>query len=135
MIGIDTNILERYITQDGKETPAATELLEKKCTDETQGFICIVVLCELVWVLSRAYKYDKSSIARILNKLLTTIEFKIENALVAWRALQAYEKGNADYSDYLIGYICTENKTETVYTLDKKASTSPNFTLLEKNNK
>jgi predicted nucleic-acid-binding protein len=131
MIGIDTNILVRYITQDGKETLTATELLEKKCTKETPGFVCIIVLCELVWVLNRAYKYDKVSIVKIINKLLSTVEFKIENALVAWRALQSYTKGSADYSDYLIGHICNEHNTDTTYTLDKKASKSPNFTLLE----
>lgn len=130
MLGIDTNILVRYITQDGDEASLATDFLETRCLDSTPGFICHIVICELVWVLKGAYKYDKNSIVSILNKLLTTVEFEIEDSLSVWQALQAYKKGNADFSDYLIGYVCFNHDTDSVYTFDKKAAKIPFFELL-----
>ena len=131
MLGIDTNILVRYITQDGREASAATKFLEKQCSSEKPGFICHIVLCELVWVLKGAYKYDKEAVIAILNQLLATSELELEDSLSVWRALQTYSTGNADFSDYLIGYVCDENEVDSVYTLDKKAAKSELFTLLK----
>jgi predicted nucleic-acid-binding protein len=54
VIGLDTNILVRYIVRDDEaQTELATHLIETKCTREQPGFIALLVLIELVWVLSR----------------------------------------------------------------------------------
>lgn len=130
MIGIDTNLLVRYITQDGEEAPAATRHLEAECTAERPGFVCLVVLCELVWVLRHAYKYDRPAIAAILERLLATAEFEIQHATFVWRALGDYRAGPADFSDYLIGQIAGENQAIPVHTLDRKAARHPHFLLV-----
>jgi predicted nucleic-acid-binding protein len=130
VIGIDTNILVRYIVQDSDESELATVFLEKNCSNDTPGFLCLVVLCELVWVLRKAYRYDKSVVTKILYKLLTTAEIEIENTLVAWRAYQDYQDGHADFSDYLIAHICHQRDTDSVITFDKKAARHSLFTLL-----
>ncbi len=130
MIGIDTNILIRYITQDGDEAPQATRFLETTLTRDYPGFISLIVVCELVWVLRRAYKYDRDAVSRILETLLSTAEFEIENSLLAWRALQSYRTANADFSDYLIGEIARSQEALPVYTLDRKAGNGENFMLL-----
>ncbi len=49
MIGIDTNVLVRYIAQDhATQSARATRLLEQECSPATPGFIGLVVLLELV---------------------------------------------------------------------------------------
>ncbi len=131
MVGLDTNLLVRYITQDGDEAPAVTQHLERECTADRPGFICLVVLCELVWVLRRAYKYDRESIAAIMERVLVTAEFEVERSALAWRALRAYRGGKADFSDYLIGSIAWEHEAAPVHTLDRKAAGSPDFQLVE----
>ena len=131
MIGIDTNLLVRYITQDGDEAPAVTRYLETRCTFEHPGFVCLIVLCELVCVLARAYRYDRTAIAAILTKLLATAEFEVERSMLAWRALQEYGEGTAGFSDYLIGEVVRECDASPVHTLDRKAGKSPNFVLVE----
>lgn len=131
MFGIDTNILVRYITQDGEEAPAVTQWLEQRCEKSETGYICSIVLCELVWVLRRAYKYDKRSIILILEKLFTTAEFQLEDATVALNALKDYRNGQADFPDYLIGQSAIAKDAYPIYTLDKKAARNPAFALVQ----
>jgi predicted nucleic-acid-binding protein len=130
MIGIDTSLLVRYITQDGEEAPAVTRHLETECTAEQPGFLCMVVLCELVWVLRHAYKYDRSAIAMILERLLATAEFEIQEATLVWRALGEYRAGPADFSDYLIGQIASEHEAIPVHTFDRKTARHSRFLLV-----
>ena len=103
MIGVDTNILVRYITQDGVETAVANDFLENECSESNPGFLSLVVLCELVWVLRRAYRYEKRDICMILEKIFTTREFSIEHSMIAWRALRLFNHSNANFSDHVIG--------------------------------
>ena len=131
MTGIDTNVIVRYITQDGNEVPAATAFIESKISEESPGYICLVVLCELIWVLRRAYRYDRTSVCRIIEKLLSVRELVIEREEAAWEALQQYSEGSADFSDYLIVHIHAANGADTTVTFDRKASEAPQFTLLE----
>ncbi len=60
MTGIDTNVLVRYIVQDDPAQSAlATTFIEKNCTAKKPGFINLIVLCELTWVLKRAYRAER----------------------------------------------------------------------------
>ena len=75
MIGLDTNILIRYIVQDdAAQASAATRLIENRCTQQTTGFVSIVVLVQLVWVLAAAYEYEKSVIASVIGQILRTTD-------------------------------------------------------------
>jgi predicted nucleic-acid-binding protein len=130
MVGIDTNLLARYITQDGEEARAATDYLERNCSAEQPGFICLIVLCELVWVLRRAYNYDRESTAVIVERLLAAEEFEVQDSAQAWRALSEYRAGPADFSDYLIGQVCRGAGAVPVATLDRKAAKGQNFELV-----
>ena len=53
MIGLDTNVLVRYIVQDDPDQSAAAErLIEGRCTAQAPGYVSVsvLVLAELVWV-------------------------------------------------------------------------------------
>lgn len=70
MIGLDTNVLVRYIVRDDqRQTEAATRLLESKCTPEDPGLINLIVLCELVCVLAWGYEYDRRMVASVMSTL------------------------------------------------------------------
>ena len=63
MIGVDTNVLVRYIVQDDVEqSKIASRFIEGLISSSKPGFVNQIVLCELVWVLKRAYHYDKTII-------------------------------------------------------------------------
>jgi predicted nucleic-acid-binding protein len=71
MIGLDTNILVRYLTQDDPvQSPMATDIIEFRLTEENPGFISIVALVETVWVLDRAYGLADDEIAAALERML-----------------------------------------------------------------
>jgi predicted nucleic acid-binding protein len=80
MIGLDTNVLVRYLVQDDPgQSRKATQVIAKQCTRDDPGFINRIVLCELVWVLESAYGYSKDTIVAVLEKLLRTSQLKIED--------------------------------------------------------
>ncbi|MES9856070.1 MAG: type II toxin-antitoxin system VapC family toxin [Sedimenticola sp.] len=132
MIGLDTNILVRYIVQDDPEQAAqATVLIEEYCSAETPGYISSIVLCELLWVLSRGYQYEKPVTIQVLQQLLTSSELSVAQREKSLAALREYQAGTADFSDYLIGQLNSTHSCRTTYTFDKKAAKNRHFTLLE----
>jgi predicted nucleic-acid-binding protein len=127
MYAIDTNVLIRYIVEDHPEqTREATEAIEQ-LTPEKQGFISCIVLCELNWVLKTAYKISKSERVATLQKILSIPVFEIEQLDCCLKALRSYEKGPADFSDYLIQQIGERHGYRILLTFDQKASRETGF--------
>ncbi len=123
MIGLDTNVLVRYLTQDHPEQSArANRLIESRCTRQDPGQIALIVLCELVWVLRGAYGYRKALVIETLDRILASRELEIENAHIAAAALSSYRKGPADFADYVIVSSNRESQCEATYSFDRKLS-------------
>ena len=79
-IGIDTNILARYMVNDIPEQyKIAESLLEKYCTQENPGFISLIVCCELDWVLRKSYKYSREQVHGMFVTLLSANDLEVEN--------------------------------------------------------
>jgi len=94
MIGLDTNILVRYLTQDDPiQSPKATEIIERRLTDENPGFVSIVVMVETVWVLERAYRLAASEIAAAVERMLQIDVFVVENEQEVFSAMIALKDG------------------------------------------
>lgn len=80
MIGLDTNVLVRYIMQDDpKQSPKATRLVES-LTSEQPGFMPLVAIVELVWVLSSSYRLDREQLVEALDLLLRSKEIVVDRA-------------------------------------------------------
>lgn len=121
MIGLDTNVLVRYLTQDDPDQAArANRLIEGHCTRQTPGRVALVVLCELVWVLRGAYRYEKGVVVDLLAQILATAELEVEDEAVASRALAAYRAGSADFADYVIVHANRAAGCEATYSFDRK---------------
>ena len=128
MIGLDTNVLVRYIVQDDAEQAhAATRLIEGRCTERSPGYVNVLVLAELVWVLTRAYGYADSDASRVILQLLRTTEFSIEDSDAVWAALRAFEAGTADFADYLIAQRNRAAGCASTYTFDRRAARGRHF--------
>ena len=122
MIGVDTNVLVRYITQDDDEQAAIATRWMESCNVETPGWISAIVLCEIVWVLSRAYHYDKATVQSVLQRIFLACELAVEQQEQAWSALRDYAEGNADFSDYLIAHLNRSAGCEYTVSFDKRIS-------------
>ncbi len=128
MIAVDTNILVRYITNDDEDQAIlAAKLLDKYKGQEQSIFINNIVLCELIWVLLRGYKYKKADILKTLKLLLTSIEFEFENHELAFLAIFEYETADADFSDILIGITNHHLGCNNTFSFDKSALKSKYF--------
>lgn len=129
MIGLDTNVLVRFFTQDDPAQSArATRLIETRCLPDDPGYISLVTLCELAWVLSSGYGYGRADISRLVRGILTTSALEIEHSDRVWTALSRYENGKAGLADYLIGVSCLEANAKPVYTFDRHAASDALFT-------
>ncbi len=130
MIGIDTNVLVRYLVQDDEQQASAANKILDRISDINPAFINNIVMSETVWVLSRAYKYEKKLIVKTIEQILSTSGIEFENAEGVRKALRHYTNGNADFSDYLIAEINKENGANTTYTFDRKAAGNSLFSLV-----
>src|SRR5690349_7347647 len=129
-IGIDTNILVRHYTQDDPvQSPLATEFLGRCCTEENPGWISLIVVCEVSWVLRHAkkYKYSKEKLVEVLFTMRHTREFRVEDEYSFDLALHEYEHSAADFADCLIGILNRNSGANFTATFDENAATLPGF--------
>jgi predicted nucleic-acid-binding protein len=135
MIGLDTSVLVRYLTQDDPaQTLLANRLIETTLSADQPGFISIVVPCELVWVLESAYGCDHAQMTEILDRLLRARPFVVERADLAWQAEQAFGSGRADFADCVIERIGNAAGCDHTLTFDRVAARNAGMRLLESRN-
>jgi len=127
MIGIDTNILIRYVVGDCEEQTHKAATILESCTDDDPGYVNAIVLSEFVWVLERCYKYSRTQISIVLEKLLATRELEFEHASAAWYATHAYGANKAGFVDLFIGRINRLHGCATTKTFDRNASVTSDF--------
>ena len=96
MIGLGTNILVRHLAQDDPvQSPTATDVIEFRLTDENSGFISIVAMVEMVWVLDRAYGLADEEIAAALERPLQADTLVVEKEQEVFTAMIAFKAGTA----------------------------------------
>lgn len=123
MIGIDTNVLVRYIAQDDlSQSARATRLIENECSASAPGFIGLIVLVEVVWVSESCYSATRGEIAEIVRRILSVKQLVVQDAETAWKALHLFESGKADFADYLIERSANTAGCERVVSFDKQAA-------------
>ena len=131
MIGLDTNVLVRYLMQDDDVQSAIATRFVESLTAERLGFVSLVVTVETVWVLSRAYKLTRDQVGQALEALLHSREIVIDEGADVLRALRTFQNGSADFADCLIERLADRAGCERTVTFDTKAAKTAGMTLLE----
>jgi predicted nucleic-acid-binding protein len=130
MIGLDTNILVRYIAQDDPaQSPIAAQIIENRLTEEHPGFISLVTMTETVWVLDRSYGLSDAEIAATVERILQIDTLFVQNEQEVFTAMVALKTGVGSFSDALIGALGRRAGCAATLTLDKKATRLPDFQL------
>ena len=130
MIGLDTNVLVRYIMQDdARQSPLATRLIES-LSAESPGFVPLVSIVELVWVLDSAYALGSNQIVNALDNLLRAKEIVVERAETVWKALRVFQNGKTDFADCLIERSAASAGCERTMTFDRGAVKGCGMTLV-----
>jgi predicted nucleic-acid-binding protein len=131
LIGLDTNVIVRFLAQDDEVQSRLATRLFARLTREEPGFVSLVVLAEVSWVLARAYKASRAELADAIEGLLRSAEIRIENAEAAWRALGAYQASkSAEFADALIAEIAALAGVTRTMTFDRGAAAEAGMALL-----
>lgn len=131
MIGLDTNILVRYLTMDDPIlSPKAARFIERDLSAENPGFVSVVTMAEIAWVLDRSYSFSKREIASGIERILSADTLVIEHERDVFAAMRLLARGGADFSDALIGGLARRAGCSHTVTFDRKASRLPGFALL-----
>jgi predicted nucleic-acid-binding protein len=131
MIGLDTNILVRYLTQDDPvQSVKATKILERRLTPKNPGFVSVVVIVETVWVLDRAYGLAAPEIAATVERLLQVEVLMIEDEQEVFTAMIALKQGRASFADALIAELAARAGCTRTLTFDQKAARLSSFQLV-----
>lgn len=131
MIGLDTNILVRYLTQDDpRQSAKASEILERRLTLRNPGYVSVVAMVETVWVLDRAYGLTAQEIAAAVERMLQVEVLLIENEQEVFSAMVALKQGHRSFADALIAGLGARAGCSRTLTFDQKATRLPGFQLV-----
>ena len=124
MIGLDTNIVVRYLTHDDPAQASAAVKVIDSLSSESPGFLSLIVVVELVWVLEVSYRFTRNEIEQVLETLLRSKELTIERAEIVSQALQKFSANRADFADCLIERSGYAAECEYTFTFDRNAVTA-----------
>ena len=117
----NTNVLLRYLVQDDPEqSPRATEIITRRLSEEEPGFVSLVTIIELVWVLESVYKRSRQEIASDIEMVLAADTFEVQNEQEVYHAVVALRNGTGSFEDALIGSLGIWRGCSVTLTLDEK---------------
>jgi predicted nucleic-acid-binding protein len=123
MIALDTNVLLRYLAQDDPEQSArATEIIERRLTVRNPGFVSLVCILEIVWVLRSLYKRTRGEIAQHIEMMLAADSLEVQNEQEVYEAVVALRNGAGSFEDALIGILGIWRGCTATLTFDENAA-------------
>jgi predicted nucleic-acid-binding protein len=103
MKGLDTSILIRYLTQDDPiQSLRANEIVDRKLSSDAPGFVSLVTIAEVAWVLSSRYEATGQEIATAIERILSSDRLEVQNEQQVYEAMVALKGGKGRFADALI---------------------------------
>jgi predicted nucleic-acid-binding protein len=130
MTGLDTNILIRYMLRDDPAQALRAEKVVERLTESDPGFVSIVVVVEIAWVLEKVYKFAAHDVAAALERMLQIDVLIIEHRLEVYLAVVDLKQRKGHFADALIGAIARRSGCTRIFTFDRKASRLAGFQLV-----
>ena len=130
MIGLDTNVIVRYLTQeDPVQSPIASDLFERRLTIEGPGFVSVVAMVETAWVLQRSYNLSTVELAAAIERMLQIEVLEIQHEQEVFTAMIALKNGRGSFADALIAGLGTKAGCDHTITFDRRALRLQGFKL------
>jgi predicted nucleic-acid-binding protein len=121
MKGLDTSILMRYLVQDDPvQSPRANKIVEK-LTEEAPGFVSVVVIAEVAWVLRSQYKAKPLEVADAIERILSIDSLRVQNEQQVYQAVVAVKAGEGTLADALICALGSSAGCSTTLTFDGRS--------------
>ncbi len=131
MLGIDTNILVRFLVQDDKaQFDKARKLIKREVSAGRRVFVSQLVLLETEWVLRSRYDINKNEMIATLSGLLDATDLQFEDEAAIEEALFIWKDNAAEFADCLIGTKNRKLGCSMTATFDAKASKLPSFVIV-----
>ena len=128
MLGIDTNILVRFLVQDDEaQFEKARKLIKREVAAGRRVFVNLLVLMETEWVLRSRYSVSKNQIIEAISGLLDATDVQFEDEPAIEEAIFIWKESTADFADCLIGAKNRRLGCRATATFDLKASKLPSF--------
>ncbi len=131
MIGVDTNVLLRFLVDDDPEQNRHARAFLSERGADNPAFLSAVMLAETVWVLNRSLGYSMADISKIVRDLLASDGLIIEHAHELGLVLGRGNIPSTDLADYLIAWSGGLAGCTHTVTFDRKAAKAiPSMELL-----
>lgn len=131
MVGLDTNVILRYLLQDDpKQASLANDVVDRVLSDRNPGLISLVTVLEIVWVLRSLLKQTPTEIAGHLENLLAADSLEVQNEQQVFEAAYALKRGTGEFEDALTGALNAWAGCPHTLTFDKRAARMPYFQLM-----
>ncbi len=128
MIGLDTNVLVRYLAQDDPAQSArANEIIERHLTDENPGFVSLIAMVETVWVLERSYGLSDLELAAVVERIIGSEHLVVQHEQAVFGGMLALKQGRGSFSDAVIAHLGIEAGCRHSLTFDRRTRRLPGF--------
>jgi len=128
MLGVDTNVLVRFLVRDEKaQFEKARKLIKREVAAGRRVFVNQLVLMETEWVLRSRYAVPKNQIIEAISGLLDATDVQFEDEPSIEEALFMWKDTTADFADCLIGTKNRRMGCKATVSFDVKASKLPGF--------
>jgi predicted nucleic-acid-binding protein len=128
MIGLDTNVILRYLLQDDPtQTRQVNQIFESQLSESKPGFINLATVLEVVWVLRSLLKQTPAQIATQIESLLTSDSLEVQNEQQVFEAAFALKRDTGEFEDALIGALNSWSGCSHTLTFDRGAAKLPYF--------
>jgi len=128
MLGVDTNVLVRFLVRDDEaQFEKAHKLIKREVAAGRRVFVSQLVLLETEWVLRSRYDLPKRSIIETISGLLDATDAQFEDEPAVEEALFIWKDTNTDFADCLIGARNRRLGCRATASFDAKAAKLPWF--------
>lgn len=122
MIGLDTNVIVRYIMQDDPRQSALAARAIEQLSADAPGYVTIVTIAELGWVLDSCYELSCAQVSDAIEALLRARELVVDRADSVLKAVRRFRQGKAELADCLIAQIASDGGCAHTLTFDRDAA-------------
>ncbi|MGP1677186.1 MAG: PIN domain-containing protein [Burkholderiales bacterium] len=128
MLGLDTNVLVRFLVRDDEaQFEKARKLIKREVAAGRRVFVSQLVLLETEWVLRSRYALPKIEIIAAISGLLDAADLQFEDEPAIEEALSVWRDSAAGFADCLIGARNRRLGCRVTATFDVNASKLPGF--------
>lgn len=128
MLGLDTNVLVRFLVRDDEEQfERAQKLIRREAQSGSPALVSHLVLLETEWVLRSRYKLGKTEILGAFSDLMSAVDVSFEDEPAIEEALFTWKNSSAQFADCLIGARYGSLACSATATFDTDALKLPGF--------